>query len=160
MRIIVMSDSHGNYSAVEEIIQRNQTADMFIHLGDGEREVDRALTKFPHINVYHVKGNCDFASLSPSILELPVGYGHKIIAVHGHNQGVNYSLEHLKKTALENNADIVLYGHTHMRDNRYENGLYILNPGSASSPRDNFPPSFALIDVSEKGILINIADVK
>ena len=44
MRIIVMSDSHGNYSAVESIIDRNTYADWIFHLGDGERELDRYIT--------------------------------------------------------------------------------------------------------------------
>ncbi len=39
MRIIVMSDTHGNFSAIEKIIEKNISADMFIHLGDGERSL-------------------------------------------------------------------------------------------------------------------------
>ena len=67
MRIIVMSDSHGDYFAVEEIIQRNLSADMFIHLGDGERELDKIVVKYPYLNIYHVKGNCDCGSFSPDM---------------------------------------------------------------------------------------------
>ncbi len=159
MRIIVMSDSHGNYRAVEEIIQRNLNADMFIHLGDGERELDKAIVKFPHINVFHTKGNCDYGSFSQSTLELGLEYGHGLIATHGHLYGVKYSLEDLKKSAIKSKSDIILYGHTHIRYNKYEDGLYILNPGSASCPRDGNPPSYAYIDITEKGILTNIVNL-
>lgn len=162
MRIVVMSDSHGDYFAVEQIIERNLSADMFIHLGDGERELDKVVVKHPEINVYHVAGNCDYASLSPDILSLGLEYGHGLIAVHGHNHSVKYdsSLELLKQTAKNNNADIILYGHTHCRDSRYEDGIYILNPGSASCPRDGNKPSFAIIDVMQQGILTNIVDLR
>lgn len=161
MRIIVMSDSHGSYYPIEEIIQRNRTADLFIHLGDGEKELDKAVIKYPDINVFHVKGNCDLGSFSTDMLCLNLEYGHKLIAVHGHNHGVAYehTLSTLKKTAAENNADIILYGHTHERYCKYEDGIYILNPGSASCPRDGFPPSYGYIDISEKGILTNIVSL-
>ena len=36
MRIVLMSDSHGNYAAINNIVKRNLSADIFIHLGDGE----------------------------------------------------------------------------------------------------------------------------
>ena len=41
MKIIVMSDSHGSYAAVQSIMDRTADADMFIFLGDGEREVEK-----------------------------------------------------------------------------------------------------------------------
>ena len=40
-----------------------------------------------------------------------------------------------------------------------ENGIYIMNPGSASSPRDGKKPSYGIIDITKSGILMNIADV-
>lgn len=160
MRIIVMSDSHGDYFAVEEIIQRNLSADMFIHLGDGERELDDVVRKYPQINVFHVKGNCDFASMSPDMLCLETEYGHRFIAVHGHNHAVKYTHDVIKKIAAQNKADIIFYGHTHCRECKYEDGFYILNPGSASCPRDGTAPSYAYIDITEKGILANIVSLR
>ncbi|HAS79253.1 MAG TPA: metallophosphoesterase [Ruminococcus sp.] len=160
MRIIVMSDSHGNYYPVKEIMQRNLAADMFIHLGDGEREFDEAAKELSLCNTYHVKGNCDFGSMSPDMLCINLEYGHRLIAAHGHNQYVNFTLDNLKKAAAENNADIILYGHTHERFCKYEDGLYIMNPGSASCPRDGLDASYGYIDVTEKGILANVLSIR
>ena len=42
MKIIVMSDSHNNYFALNKIVQ-DFYADLYIHLGDGERELNRCL---------------------------------------------------------------------------------------------------------------------
>lgn len=160
MRIVVMSDSHGNYSAVEKIVRRNLDADMFLHLGDGEEDVDKVILRFPETasRFVHVKGNCDIGSLSPSVYTMPIG-GHAIYASHGYLQGVKYSLESIKKIAIANECDIILFGHTHNRYMNYENGIYMMNPGSASCPHDGNKPSFGCVDITEAGIATNIVDI-
>ena len=160
MRIIVMSDTHGNYSALESIIMRNTDADRFIHLGDGERELDRFIVSHEIISqkIIHVAGNCDYLSFSQDVFTLPV-MEHKIFAAHGHQFGVKSSLERLKAIARSNGCDIVLYGHTHERFQSYEDGMWIMNPGSAACPRDGNRPSFGHIDISPAGVVTNITDV-
>lgn len=160
MRIIVISDTHGSFHALESVFLRNSDADWFFHLGDGERDLDSFLAENPQYTekVIHVSGNCDIGSLSPGYFILPVGE-HRIFATHGNVFSVKSTLEHLKRTARENNCDIVLFGHTHIRFNGYEDGLYILNPGSAGCPQDGKAPSFGHIDISDAGVVINIAEV-
>lgn len=160
MRIIVISDTHGNYSALESVFSRNSDADWFFHLGDGERDLDRFLTENPAYTerAVHVCGNCDLCSLSPGFFILPVP-GHRIFASHGHIFGVKSGIERIKNAARQNECDIVLYGHTHVRLCRYEDGMYIMNPGSASCPHDGTKPSFGHIDISDAGVVMNIASV-
>ena len=50
-------------------------------------------------------------------------------------------------------ADLVLFGHIHMRMDRNTDGIRLFNPGSAAQPRDQFGPSFGLVDVLEAGLL-------
>lgn len=159
MEVIVMSDSHGNRSNVEEIVKRNLDADMFIHLGDGEDEVNKVAADYPQIKIFHVAGNCDYLSSSPNTLELMTDYGHKIFATHGHRFAVVLNTDLLLDAARESGADIVLYGHTHCRFNEYISGTYVLNPGSASCPRDGKSCSFARISIRENGVSVNIADI-
>lgn len=161
MRIVVMSDTHRCFSSIDKIIMRNPDADLYIHLGDGEEDVEKAMIKYPDIasKMFHVAGNCDANSMSLSELILTVEGGHKLIAAHGHQYGVKSTLGGIKRAAAQLGCDIILYGHTHVRYNLLEDGFYILNPGSASCPNDGTKPSFALIDVSDKGILMNIADI-
>lgn len=159
MRIVLMSDSHGNYFALENVVERNLTADIFVHLGDGERELERIMQKYPMKRFYNVKGNCDFASISPGYLLLGLDYSHKLLAVHGHQYGVKYSLERLKSFAQSSGADILAYGHTHARYIGYENGLYIINPGSVSAPRDGLTPSYGFIDITDAGVVTNIVSI-
>ena len=160
MRIIVISDTHGNKNAIDSVFLRNSDADLFIHLGDGERDIDAFLLENPSYasRVIHVAGNCDFNSLSNDFEIIPAN-GHKILASHGHIYAVKNSLEIIKKTAKRLNCDIVLYGHTHVRYNKFENDLYIMNPGSAGNPHDGKKPSFGTINIVPSGILMNIADI-
>lgn len=160
MRIIVISDTHGSYPALETVLLRNTDADWFIHLGDGERELERFKVSNPVFahKIIHVAGNCDYSTMSHDQFILPVA-DCKIFATHGHHYSVKSSLEPLKKTALQNDCNIALYGHTHERCMKYEDGVYIMNPGSASCPRDGKAPSFGHIDISPAGIVMNIADV-
>ncbi len=161
MRIIVISDTHGNYRALSSVFIRNGDADWFIHLGDGERDLDRFIVEHPEFaqKVLHASGNCDIGSLSPGYVVLPVTPEHKIFATHGHIFNVKGGLERLKSRAGSFGCDIALYGHTHVRYNKYEDGIYVMNPGSASCPHDGTKPSFGTIDISEAGVLLNIADV-
>ena len=158
MKIIVLSDSHGNGYALTKVMLENY-ADLYIHLGDGERELDDFCISHPDKQVYHVRGNCDFASMSPDELLISPDDKNVILAVHGHNHAVKYTLEPLKELAVSKGANIVLFGHTHSRYCDYENGLYILNPGSVSMPRDGKKPSFGVVELLPKGILTNIVDL-
>ena len=161
MRLIVMSDSHRDYDALRRVFCRHMDADLFIHLGDGEEELDLLLTQFPDLSArtWHVKGNCDYDSMSLPVLTLGLEYSHRLIATHGYQFGVNSFLEHLKALARQNDADLALFGHTHVRCARYEDGLYLLNPGSVSCPRDGMPPSYGIVDITAQGILTNIVPV-
>lgn len=160
MRIIVISDTHGNYSALENVMLRNADADWFIHLGDGERELEQFKVSNPAFErkIIHVAGNCDYSSMSHDQFVLPAAYC-KIFATHGHLYGVKSSLEPIKNAAREYGCNIILYGHTHERFMKTEDGFYIMNPGSASCPRDCKAPSFGHIDISLSGVVLNIADV-
>lgn len=152
MRIIVFSDTHRRFDAMKKIIDDNRNADMFIFLGDGERELDDIKCYYPDINIQSVSGNCDFASMAKAI-DITFAMDKKIIFLHGHTHGVNYGTEGILKLAKENNADIVLFGHTHQRFLSYEDGIYLFNPGSAGQPRDGKGPSYGFIDITNAGIV-------
>lgn len=160
MKIIVISDTHGCYRALESVFLRVPDADWYIHLGDGERDLDQFILSHSEYTekVIHVAGNCDTGSLSPAFFVLPLP-GHTLFVSHGHHYGVKSGLDTIKNVAKGHGCDIVLYGHTHIRYNKYEDGVYIMNPGSAGSPHDGKRASFGLIDISDKGVLLNITDV-
>lgn len=161
MKIIVMSDTHGAFDKLHQVVTLHKDADMFIHLGDGERELNRLFLNSPLLEnkFYCLKGNCDFGLLTNSIrtLDLALPYKHRIFAAHGDYFRVKYSTARMIHEARQVQADIMLYGHTHVRECRYEDGLYIINPGSLGCPRGDLKYSYAVLDISEQGILANIA---
>jgi hypothetical protein len=158
MKIIVFSDSHGSIANLNKVVEKHLDADMFIHLGDGEKEYESLVCRYPKLKMYYVAGNCDYNSMYPNELILGADFNIKIFATHGHRHCVKYSLDILKLSAKENGCQIALYGHTHERFNSYDDGLYILNPGSISCPRDGLKPSYAIIDISKSGIMTNIIE--
>lgn len=160
MKIIVMSDSHGDRRRVEAVLSKHADADLFIHLGDGEREMHMLMLTNPQLKdkLYYLCGNCDRGLLIPETLPqlvLTLPYGHRIFAAHGHYYQVKFGTSRIIHEARAHHADIVLYGHTHVRECRYDDGIYVINPGSIGYPRDGKAPGYVVIDVSESGILPN-----
>lgn len=157
MRVIVFSDTHGNMGAADKIISDNISCDHFLFLGDGVAEIEILRSKYPDKNIFCVAGNCDKCDAPTSmVVEL---YSTKIFMTHGHLCGVNESTEELVKLAAKEKAAIALFGHTHKRYNKEEKGIYVLNPGSASLPKDGEPASCAFIDISLYGISCMIIDL-
>lgn len=162
MKIIVVSDSHMHYGALEEVIKLQKTADMFIHLGDGERDYKHLLRAYPKLapRFHYIRGNCDYDPEYPITEVIDLNFGHRIFATHGHRLQIYSSPGTLAKLAQDNGCDIALYGHTHISQNIYYSGIYICNPGSLARPRDGKKPSYAVLDVSAAGVLINIVHLK
>lgn len=151
MRILVISDSHRNTRVIEKIIESQPEAKHIFFLGNHSADIE----DFEYIysdRIFHIiSGNCDFYSNYPSVGVETVN-GVRIFYTHGHNYGVKGSKTHILKTAVENNCKIALYGHTHVADILYEDGVYLVNPGSCSHSRDG-RPSYAVIDITDKGIM-------
>lgn len=160
MRLIAVSDTHGRLSALEEVLERCLTADAVLFLGDGLREVDAARTLYPNMNIMAVRGNCDLGAVeaAPAMSILCAGE-HKVLYTHGHLLGVKHGLGGLLAAARENGADIALFGHTHCRYMGYEDGIYVLNPGSAAQPRDGLPPSYGFVDLTAAGVVTQVVDL-
>lgn len=153
-----MSDSHGSKYAVEDIISENPEADMFIHLGDGEKEVAQIKIKYPRLDIRNVCGNCDWNREAPSYLVVEAA-GKKIFCTHGHRYMVKGGTELLRSVARDNGCCAALFGHTHERYIACEDGIDIMNPGSCSCPRDGNKPSYGIIDINDAGLFMNIFDV-
>ncbi|MCD8095633.1 MAG: metallophosphoesterase [Ruminococcus sp.] len=152
MRLIVFSDTHGSLGAAREIVERNKDARTFIFLGDGEREIDKLRILYPELEILNVSGNCDYGSFTPNSNLYDMG-SSRIFYTHGHRFSVKYGVDTLVTKAKEVGADIALFGHTHERYYKYIDGVHVLNPGSASCPRDGSKPSYAFIDITDGGIM-------
>ena len=135
VRILVLSDSHGNVDSMAAAVRRTQP-DQLIHLGDCWRDAAALGRLFPGIPLCRVPGNCDLFDLqarSPAELCLSFA-GHRLFLCHGDRYGVKSSLLSLAYAALEQGAEAALFGHTHTPLLERREGLLLLNPGSIRGP--------------------------
>lgn len=159
MRIIVMSDTHQEYRAAKKLIQLHEEADLFLHCGDGYQECELLQREFPNRKLKWVRGNCDFGCSSEIKLNEIFEAGQaRIFMTHGHLYHVKYSLEDLVEAGAAYNANVILYGHTHVASVAYKNGVYVMNPGSLGQPRGG-KASYGIVDVTEKEIVCHTAEL-
>ena len=148
MRIVVLSDSHRARSTLFKIIEQHmENTDLFIFLGDGERDFDEVLTLYPNLKYERVSGNCDFYSDYPAYKEI-IFSGKRIFFSHGHPFYVKFGYDKIIAEARRRQVDICLFGHTHIQYNHYDDGLYIMNPGSVASGE------YGMIDIVKEGIML------
>ena len=158
MRIVVFSDSHGNFYKLRQAAERHlDDADLFLHLGDGLKEFADLQALYPEKHYLCVQGNCDFGSSAKLALVFACA-GQTIFATHGNIYNVKSTLTALKKVAIHHHASIALYGHSHKNFTGYDNGLYLMNPGSLARPRDS-KPSYGVLDITPAGVVAHIVEV-
>ena len=58
--------------------------------------------------------------------------------------------------ARERKADILLFGHTHVPMQDYDDGLYVLNPGSLHGAN----ASYGILDITPAGIMTNLLTLR
>lgn len=155
MRILVVSDTHRNVRNLREILLQQPSAEVVIHLGDVEEDVQLLRHSFPEKMFLQVRGNCDWGSTLPDrgIYEAE---GVKIFYTHGHLYNVKTGLYQAVCAAREQKAQVLLFGHTHKALTDYEDGLYLMNPGSASCGSLGEPASYGTLDITPQGIVTNI----
>jgi putative phosphoesterase len=146
MRILVVSDTHGDIFSLRLAIERQPAASMLIHLGDGEDDPNACSSYTSALKCVQVRGNCDFGSQAPP-MQVVFAAGKRIFCSHGYAERVKYGDYELKEAARRQNADIALYGHTHSPVNYYEDGLYVFNPGSLHSG------DYGVVDITKAGIV-------
>lgn len=157
MEIIVLSDSHGQIQNAVNVLKKFENrAKTVIHLGDYIDDVFDFERKFNCFNFITVSGNCDMGCMTPSekffMLE-----NKKFFITHGHKYNVKSNFIKLSYAAEEKNADICLFGHTHIPMLAVVENVLIINPGSISYPRNGTAIcSYCVIDIDENNISAKI----
>ena len=131
MKILVFSDSHGNLTYMQQVIHR-ENPDHVLHLGDYVRDAEKLKSQFPSLPMTFVAGNCDYGDPTPTEQVITLN-GVRLFLTHGHRYQVKYMYLRAIYAALEENADILLFGHTHRAECFEEKGLWAMNPGAAGS---------------------------
>ncbi len=130
MKILVLSDSHGDIAAMERAVKQYEP-DCILHLGDHYRDARRLERSLVTKLVHCVPGNCDPGTDAPDTLQFSLG-GVRFFITHGHRYSVKFSPLRAVLAAREAEADILCFGHTHRQLYSIEQGLHVLNPGACS----------------------------
>ena len=173
MKILVLSDTHGRKNRILDVLDIHPRYDALLFLGDGLRDLDTL--DEPVLGLAAVRGNCDglsFLGLGggvPTERTLCLD-GFKIFMTHGHAYSVKSGRERLLAHAAALDADIVLYGHTHVAEEKYypegseiggltlKKGIYLFNPGSLGEPR-GAAPTYGLIQIKNGSVLFSHGNV-
>lgn len=148
MRIAVISDTHRAGKYINLAKKLIEDSDILIHLGDNIDDVELLSSGFKG-KVYAVAGNCDFSSKYPKEGIIEVN-GVKIFYTHGDLYGVKTTMTNIYYRGRELNADIVLFGHTHIHGIERTEEMTLMNPGSISLP--HFKGRYVgIIDIDDEG---------
>lgn len=152
MKICVFSDSHGDPDKMIEAVRRERP-DYVFFLGDGERDLDELRRAFPRLAIAAVRGNCDLFSELPAEVTLSIG-GFSFFLTHGHRCGVKIDpyFDGLRAAAARSGAQAALFGHTHEAFREEQNGLLLMNPGSARG----YGASCGVIEIEDGRLLSRI----
>lgn len=127
-KLLVLSDSHGAKEAMLRIVAAERP-DLIYHLGDHIRDSEWLQAHTGGIPVFGVVGNCDHYAPGPERI-LDEVEGVRIFACHGHQYRVKFSYMALRYAAMEQQAALCLFGHTHEPYLLELEGITLMNPGS------------------------------
>ncbi len=152
MKVIIVSDTHGNVNGFLEEIKNHSDCEKIIHLGDYTDDA-RKIKDRSSIPVTFIRGNNDFMDSRAQDEKVIYIKGHKILLTHGHQYNVYFGLDRLSYRGREVGADLVLFGHSHIFTDEDYNGVRLINPGSTTYPRGgDMRRGFLILDISEKAI--------
>ena len=131
----VLSDSHGRAGITRHAISalRDGGAETFIHLGDFE--TPEVVDELAGLDAHIVFGNCDAdeADLRRHAHALGIQVHHPAGRLRISERTIAFTHGHLERemqTALREEADYLLHGHTHVfRDDRF-GATRVINPGA------------------------------
>jgi len=157
MKILVMSDSHGDTDSMLLAIRRT-IPELILHLGDHDDDCDLTRAMFPQIPIRSVRGNCDAWSNNQDeeIFSLD---GKLLFMTHGHLYGVKTGTETIVGAAKAKGADVLLFGHTHIPCYETADGIVLINPGAIGRGRDRNAKTYAVLELKNGAVTCEIKSI-
>ena len=155
MLIGLLSDSHANTSRLKNALSLlvRQGAEAVVHCGDIGPPDQVAILAGPGAEAYLVPGNMDRrpeklakaarecgVNFAVDFLEVPLGDGRYLIALHGHNEQL------LREFVAGGQFPYICYGHTHRAAEKMYGPVRVICPGALAHPRSPKYPTVAILD--------------
>lgn len=160
VRLGVVADTHSRPHRAGLRALAAQDPDLILHAGDiGDLEVLTELRKIAPVHA--VRGNIDpRAPHLPDVLELALTRGEtsagepvvvfKIVVVHIGLNGTRIRAD-AARAAQQNQAQLLVCGHSHVPFMGRDRGLAVFNPGSMGPRRFLLPIVFGMAELTEAG---------
>lgn len=150
MKILIVSDIHGNYNNMEKVLKNDPSFDYLFLAGDilsgpnregyDPEKLAELLNSYKD-KIIAVKGNCDYRE-DLQLLDFKIDELYKtipmdnktILMTHGHY----FNKDHLPDVRYS----ILITGHTHVPVLERAHNKINLNPGSISLPRQDSTKSY------------------
>ena len=169
MRILVVSDSHGNIVRLKHVIgyANAQKLDAIIHCGDWDNpgavlimkdlsarldSAKRAGKAGAEIPVYGVLGNADVDSqMVASLRNTNVNFSVDFLklGLGGRSIGVCHFPGKLGTAIRSQEYDVLFHGHTHKKKDKLFGRTKVVNPGALQK---TLVPSFAVYDTEKNSM--------
>ena len=155
--IAIFSDTHSEsgHELVDDALTAAREAETVIHAGDFTTVAALEAFQDECDHLYGVSGNVD----EPAVAErLPT---ERTVEADGIRLAVRHRPEG-GETALamfgrSQDADVVVFGHTHRPTVVETDDVVLVNPGSHAQPR-GYRPGFAVLERTERGLTVTIRE--
>lgn len=169
MKILLLSDIHGEYQEAMAVIQAHPLMDEYIALGD----IGFDYHKLRHFLV--VKGNHDHEKELPKEKIINIE-DRKVLCIHGDRfeaetveevmaletipgedlmkKCMTCLYRHIAAYAKQKGCDTVFFGHTHLQTQEEVDGVVLINPGSLLFGMDGHNKSYAVVEIIKKMIKV------
>jgi hypothetical protein len=162
MKYVIASDLHGSAEYVSQLVEafHREKGDMLLLLGDllyhgprnalpEEYDTKQVISLLNGLSdkIIAVRGNCD-AEVDQMVLSFPLMADYNFLTVGAHRLFLTHGhLYNPIEPPMLAAGDIMLSGHTHVPASFCsEAGVWSLNPGSVSIPKNGSPHSYMTLE--------------
>lgn len=129
MKVLIVSDSHGNIPVLKKILEKELPCDFIIHCGDGVEDLQHFDTG--DAERLMITGNMDLSNAKGYARSIITSIGGcKVFIAHGDIQRAHQDYVELYSEGQSNRCDAVIFGHTH-RPYIGRGTPVLFNPGPA-----------------------------
>jgi putative phosphoesterase len=155
MKVLVVSDVHGEKKRLEDILKTHEDANLVISLGDSELKQNFLQER----DIIAIKGNYPFDKgfAYEHVMSIE---GINILLVHGHRHKVRSGISKLYHHMVSKNATLALFGHTHQLTFEHCQGRFLLNPGSVAQSRGMETESYLTMMITDQAIDLTWHDAR
>lgn len=152
MRLGLISDSHGDMVNLKKAVLSMGAVEVLLHAGDFYED-SRRIERASGLKVIGVMGNCDHLMTGPVEKVVEAG-GKSILLTHGHQYGVKRDKGALRQRAALLGVQVVVFGHTHIAESFWSDGVLFINPGSCRYGRSEHGLSYGILEINECGAMV------